>query len=78
MTIHIESTTKIVYLQIPGATAVPARVWEGVTHSGIPVHVFITRIGVKDSEDTSQFERELIECRPPSREVESIPLRLIL
>lgn len=79
MVLHIESTDKIVELknnaQDPG---VPARLWEGVTDSGIPVHVFITRIGVRNGEDHSQFERELQECRTPSADVQVIPLRLIL
>lgn len=39
MTITIKSTTKMVELN-----GVPARIWEGETESGIPVHCYITRI----------------------------------
>lgn len=73
MRIAIESTTKIVHLN-----GVKARVWEGVTESGIPVLCFVTRIAVKDGLDTSEFEKELQEHRVPSIEAEAIPLRMIL
>jgi len=71
--VHLESTTKTVTLN-----GVPARVWEGHTESGIPVHAFITRIAVHQSQDTSQFEAELQECAAPSSDVAAIPMRLIL
>ena len=79
MKVTLESTTKIVGLRPEGSdVTVPARVWEGTTESGIPVHAYITRIGVDRGEDASQFERELQECRVPSAEVEAIPVRLVL
>ena len=74
MEITIESTTKIVNL-----SGVPARVWEGKTKSGIKVHCFVTRIAIdKDEPRTEEFVRELQEQKPPSKEVEAIPLRLII
>jgi hypothetical protein len=74
MIITIESTTKIVEIN-----GVPARIWEGHTiKSGIPVHCYVTRIAVDREDDTSQFEAELKQQRPPSPAVEGIPLRLIL
>lgn len=73
MKITIESTSKIVELN-----GLPARIWEGHTESGIPVHCFITRVAVHKDENHEQFERELQEQRVPSPDVESIPLRLIL
>lgn len=73
MKITLESTTKIVYLN-----GVGARIWEGTTDSGIPVHAYLTRVAVRHGEDTSQFERELQEHRAPSPEVAAIPLRLVL
>ena len=76
MKLTIESTTKIVEVN-----GVPARVWEGQTDSGIPVHCFITRVAVENGRvaaDYSQFERELKECVPPSAALEAIPLRLII
>ena len=77
MKITIESTTKTVELVI-GAATVPARIWEGQTESGIPVHCFITRVAVHESLDVSQFERELQEHRKPSFEIGAIPWRMII
>ena len=68
MKVTLESTDKIVELKTPTGT-VPARVWEGQTESGIPCHALVTRIAVHKDLDASQFETELQECRPVSREV---------
>ncbi len=73
MKITIESTEKIVTLN-----DVPARIWEGRTDSGTPVHCYVTRIAVVKEEDTRTFETELQEHRPPSADVQAIPLRMIL
>jgi hypothetical protein len=73
MKITITSTTKIVHVN-----GVPARIWEGKTDSGIPVHCYVTRIAVPLGADHSQFERELQEHAAPRAEVGAIPLRLIL
>jgi hypothetical protein len=69
----LESTTKIVQLN-----GVPARIWEGHTANGVPVHVYITRVAVDREEDNSELERELEEHRAPSPEVDAIPWRMIL
>lgn len=74
MKITLESTTKIIHIN-----GVPARIWEGQTESGIPVHAFVTRIGVNEQENnTEEFRRELEECKKPSPEVEAIPLRMLI
>jgi hypothetical protein len=88
MKITIESTEKIVSLDIREdnhGISMPARVWEGITDSGIPVHCFVTRIAPTiDPDDPAnagkftEFERELKEQRKPSVEIAAIPLRLIL
>lgn len=79
MRLNIESTTKLVDL-VPaaGGPSVPARIWEGLTESGIPVHCYITRVAVRNDADTEQFERELIECKAPSPAVAALDARLIL
>lgn len=77
MKITITSTDKIVHL-IQGETEIPARIWEGHTDSGIPVHCYITRIAVAEGQDTSEFEKELQLHVPGSPEVRGISLRLIL
>lgn len=73
MKITIESTNKTVELN-----GVPARIWEGHTESGIPVHCFVTRLAVPNDADCSQFERELEEHKPPSADVTSYPLRMLI
>lgn len=73
MKITVESTEKIVWLN-----GVPARIWEGQTDTGIPIHCFVTRIAVSKDQDATQFEQELQEHKIPSPEIASYPLRLIL
>ena len=73
MRITIESTTKLVELN-----GVPARVWEGRTESGIPVHVFVTRVAVPIDADASEFERDLEEASAPSAAVAVYPTRLVV
>ncbi len=77
MKITIESTTKIVELIIDGKAS-PARIWQGRTENGIPMHAFITRVAVDKHEDASQFEKELSEQAVPRPEFDVYPLRLIL
>lgn len=75
MMISMEPTTKLVELN-----GVPARIWEGKTWEGVPVHVYVTRI-MPVTEDEAQLEgfaRELQEVRPPSPLADAIPLRLLL
>lgn len=80
MKITIESTNKIVDLQRDGHRGgeIAARIWEGTTDDGVPVHCYIVRIACDKSADQEQFQRDLQETRPPSAAVAAIPLRLIL
>lgn len=84
MKITIESTTKIITLVVDG-NEVPARVWQGVTDTGIPVQCFITRVAPEISKSdpkidelTVDFERELKRCADPRPTVAAIPMRMIL
>ena len=77
MKVILESTTKIVELATSDGV-VPARIWEGTTDSGIPVHAYITRVAVDRNEDTGPFTRELQEHRAPTAPIAAIPLRLVL
>lgn len=77
MKLHLESTTEIVDL-VTSTGEVPARVWEGRTESGIAVQCLITRIAVKHTDDTAQFERELQACTPPRHTPRAFDARLIL
>lgn len=77
MKLILESTDKLVNLQIDGAT-VPARVWQGETGLGIPVHAFITRVAVRSDQDATEFARDLEEHATPRPDVAGIPPRLIL
>lgn len=73
MKITVSSTSKVV--EVDG---VQARLWEGRTESGIPVHCFIVRIAAPADADLAEFDRELRACAEPSAAVQAIPLRLIL
>jgi len=73
MKITLESTTKVVTLN-----GVPARLWEGHTVAGIPVHAYITRIAADAGADQTEFERELEDCVPPTPDVAALPARLLL
>ena len=80
MKITIHSTSKIVEIESENGK-MPARIWEGETESGTPVHCFITRIAPtipKNDPRQAEFERELQECEAPSAGVVSYPARLIL
>ncbi len=74
----IESTTKIVTLCTDPGGHMKVRVWEGTTEAGVKCHFYIVRVAVDQVEDTSVFDRELQECRPPSVEVQEIPAKLVL
>lgn len=73
MKVTLHSTTKVVHLN-----GVPARIWEGETESGIPVHAYVTRIAVHEDQDLTEFQRELQEHEPPSADIAAIPVRLII
>lgn len=82
MKISLESTTKIVHLAADrGGPSIEARVWEGVTETGIPVHCFITRLAAtipREDPRQSEFAAQLTECKAPTPDVEAYPLRMIL
>lgn len=73
MDIQLHNTTKIVEIN-----GIPARIWEGQTASGIPVHAYITRISVEKGLDHAEFEAELSAASAPSADVAGIPLRLLI
>lgn len=61
MTIH--STSEIV--ERNGAKG---RVWEGVTEKGVKVYAHITLVACHRDDDAEEFERDLKEVTPPSRD----------
>lgn len=82
MKITIESTTKIVELET-STGRIPARLWEGTTERGTPVHCFITRICPTIPEPIPEpvaveFAADLAETKAPSAGLLTIPLRMIL
>lgn len=83
MIITIESTTKVVEL-ISHGVAVEARLWEGHTDNGTPVHAYVTRIAPSISAELlspavlQEFAADLEEQCQPSADLKAIPLRLIL
>lgn len=72
----IYSTNKIVILKPdPLADGVPARVWEGITESGIKIHCYITRVDVCDNEtDVEEFEQELLPIYVPLVDLDDVTL----
>lgn len=72
MRIIIHNTDKIV--QVNG---VEARIWEGHSENGVPLHCYITRVAVDKKEDLSEFGRELIE-QPAQCTVQGISSRMII
>ena len=78
MKITLESTTKIVTINTEGPKDVQCRVWEGKTDSGIEVQCLIVRVAALKTDDLSQFEKELTECKAPSPDVQAFPLRMII
>lgn len=82
MKITIESTSRVVTFEI-GNAQVPARIWEGHTEDGTPVHCYITRICPSipqplPADVEAKFAAALLEQAPPSAAIRSIPLRMIL
>lgn len=81
MKITLENTDEIVWLEYGEGDqqAMPGRIWEGVTESGIYVQAIITRVAVPADADQSRFERELISVPAPRPSVPNVfPLRMIL
>lgn len=72
-TIILQPTTRMVEVN-----GVLTRVWEGSTSDSRHVFALIAQIGVHPDADQSEFEASLIECRPPSKVAQSIPLRMII
>lgn len=83
MKITIESTSKLVEIQSDVGASIPARIWEGMTDTGIPVHCYVTRICPSLLPPLSpaieaEFKESLMECKPPSRILDGIPLKFFL
>lgn len=84
MRITIENTARMVTLEINGAD-VPARIWQGTTEDGTPVHCYVTRIvpevpksDPRIEELTAAFERELHRTADARATVLAIPLRMVI
>lgn len=74
MTLTLEQTDRIVMVN-----GVRARVWEGTTGRGVKVFALVTRIGIHDSDNSSELEAELMEMRPSAlRGIEAFPFKLVL
>lgn len=82
MKITIRSTSKLIeFRHTQLGESMPARIWEGETETGIPVHCFITRISPtidRNDPRQAQFQTELRECAAPSTAVGWYPASLIL
>lgn len=72
MKIELQSTAQIVE-----CNGVACRVWEGTTAAGVKLTAFIVRVAVERSDDSRQFERELLETTQP-RPLGVWPPRMVL
>jgi hypothetical protein len=70
MTITMTPTTQIVVVK-----GVQCRRWAGVTGKGTTCDVFVPVMRVSRTQDTAEFERELLELPPP---LEAIDLRMLI
>lgn len=79
MRMTIESTDRLVEIQTGRGDTVPARLWEGQTANGVPVAVLVTRIAAHLEHNQAEFEADLKETRPPTKDaVDVFPMRLLL
>ncbi len=78
MRITIESTTKIVSIELAHGQSIEARVWEGETEHGVKVQCLIPRIAALANQDLKQFDAELQEQRAPTAGAQAFPLRMII
>ena len=80
--LHLRPTSKIVLLQDAATVdGIEARIWQGKTATGIPVHAIITRVAVEKGRpphEYTEFEEALKETEAPRPEVEAYDMRLIL
>lgn len=74
MMIILENTDKLI-----DVNGIQSRLWQGKTESGIQVTCLIIRLAVNAEEDQTEFDRELLETRPPSPEADkAFPIRLVV
>lgn len=64
--------------QIVEVNGVPARVWTGMTESGIQVQCLVTRVAVLKTDDLRQFDHELQEQPALPPEPLAFPLRMVV
>lgn len=75
----IKSTTEIVEMKDVEGRLHTARVWEGVTETGVPFTAYVSIVQVARGADNRQFETELKEHVSPSPETRrAIDLRFVL
>jgi hypothetical protein len=68
----VENTSRIITVN-----GIPARLWKGVTESGVEFEMLVVRVAVSKDADTAQFEAELRSMAPPLEE-SAYPNRMIL
>lgn len=77
MKVQLESTTKIVMVNIDGAR-LPVRVWQGTTEAGVPITALVARVAVERDADAGELDRDLQEHAAPTPDVDAWPLSMIL
>jgi hypothetical protein len=76
----IESTDRIVEVSDPSGRRALARVWQGVTESGVRFTAYITQTQVRSGEGReAEFNRDLVRSGPPDAEtIKAIDLRYVI
>ena len=78
MKAHITSTDQIVEMKDPKGRPYMARVWEGLSDSGVEFTAYIPMVQVARNADNSVFERELQEHKPPTADtMRAIDMRMV-
>ena len=83
MKLELHPTTMIVELNTQNGGTISARLWEGKTDHGTPVHAFVTRLVPTIEEPLpadvrQEFERVLRNASAPSPAVQAYDLRLFI
>ncbi len=80
MKVALESTDLIIKIKSHrhDGVEIEARVWEGVTESGIPIQAMICQLAVQDSQRQDEFTAELIERPRPPAQPQAWPLRYFI
>jgi hypothetical protein len=77
MKASVESTGAIVPVTTSRG-AMHARVWKGITDTGVPFELLVVRVAVERGKDAAEFERDLREVSAPEPAISAFSLGLVI